>query len=125
MWRRAIVPTADITDGFSVRGNAQFMKGPARRGKLRNRAVGHLNAKDSVRVLIRLGAVRRADDDAVTRRKPCEFLDFPVGLCESLGFAGGNRQQPEPCALVFLVGYMRVVLVLFLFLFGFGLCIGS
>src|SRR6266849_9084682 len=104
MWRRAIAPTANITDGFSVRGNAEFMKGPARRGKLRNRAVGHLNAEDSVRVLIRLGVVRRADDDAITRRKPREFLDLPMRLREGLGFAGCERQQPESHALVFLVG---------------------
>src|SRR6266403_2341927 len=56
---------------------------------------------------------------------PFSFVDFPVGLRESLGFAGGKSQQPEPRALVFLVGYMRVVLVFFLLLFGFGFRIGS
>src|SRR6266436_4399462 len=125
MRRRAVAPTADITDGFSVRGNAKFMKGPAHRCKLANRAGGHLNAEDSVRVLIRLGVVRRADDDAVTRRKPREFLYLPIVLREGLGFAGCERQQPESHALVFLVGNMRVVFVFFLFFFGFGFGIGS
>src|SRR6266404_1329329 len=56
---------------------------------------------------------------------PLGFVDFPIGLRERLGFASGKSQQPEARALVFLVGYMRVVFVLFLFFFDFGFRIGS
>ncbi len=111
-------PRAVIGNPFSVGRDLQTAEGASRREELRHFSVRCAYRKNTIRIFIGFRVIGGGNDDVVAAGEPVEILDFPRGRDEFASLARFDVEQPKLCALIVLVGDVRVVLVLFLLFLG-------